>query len=83
MPNSQNNDLSKKPLRLSDRILDALELALDQEDTQTAEHLVNAMELAMTRQTGGSKYVERREYPERVDSAIDRFHDLKRKKGLE
>lgn len=68
--------------RLSDKVLEALELALEQEDYQISEQLVNALELSMTRKTGGREYVERREYPDRVGKALDRFHDLKRLKGM-
>lgn len=68
--------------RLSDKILDALELALEQEDFQISEQLVNALELSMTRKTGGREYVERREYPDRAENCLNRFHDLKRLKGM-
>ena len=39
--------------RLSDRILAALDLALEQEDLKVAELLTRAMEMSMTRNTGG------------------------------
>ena len=78
MTQSQTSNDSEH-IRLSDKILDALELSLKQEDVQIAEQLVNALELAMTRKTGGREYVERREYPERIDAALDLFNDLKRK----
>lgn len=68
-----------KPLRLSDRILDSLELALHQEDIQIAELLTNALELSMTRNTGGGEFIERRDYSEDLVSAIGRLKELRDK----
>lgn len=62
--------------RLSDRILFALELALEQQDLDSADILVRALELAMTRKTGGGDFVERREYPEAVDHVMQQFRAL-------
>jgi hypothetical protein len=47
--------------RLSDRILFAFELAVEQGDVSIADHLMQAMETAMTRAAGGKDFVERRE----------------------
>lgn len=79
------NELSQKEIhaRLSDKILEALNLALEQEDVQVSEQLINALELAMTRSTGGKEYVERREYPEDVDAALKKYTEIRRKKGLQ
>ena len=63
--------------RMSDRILYALELAIEQEDIEIAEDLKLALEKAMTRNTGGGMFVERRDYPERIRKALDRLRELK------
>ena len=44
-------------VRLSDRILSALELSLDQNDLKIAEILTNALEMSMTRKAGGGEFV--------------------------
>lgn len=64
-------------IRLSDRILSALELALQQEDLQIAETLSHALELAMTRNSGGGEFVERRDYPPEVENAMNKLDTLK------
>ena len=66
-------------IRLSDRILFALDLALQQEDIAIAETLTRALEMAMTRNTGGGEFVERRDYPPEMESAINRLAELKKK----
>lgn len=66
-------------LRLSDRILYALELALDQEDLKICEALSNALELSMTRNAGGDEFVERRDYPTEIERAMDKMHALREK----
>lgn len=63
--------------RLSDKILDALKLAIKQEDVMIAEALNHAMELSMTRNTGGGEFIERREYPQEVEDAMIRLRSLK------
>jgi hypothetical protein len=63
--------------RLSDRILFALELALEQQDLETAETLTRALEMSMTRKTGGGEFVERREYPQAVESLMQQLRVLK------
>ena len=60
-------DMSERAkIRLSDRILSALELALEQDDVKIAELLTSAMELSMTRNTGGGEFIERRDYPPEI-----------------
>ena len=66
--------------RLSDRILFGLELALEQEDLEIAELLNNALEMSMTRNSGGGEFIERRGYPLEVENVIERFRALKAKK---
>ena len=71
--------LSKEQIRLSDRILSALELALDQDDLKISENLTRALELAMTRNTGGGEFIERRDYPPEIESAMSKLYDLRDK----
>lgn len=63
--------------RLSDRVLYALELAIEQEDLHIAEILNNALEYAMTRNTGGGEFIERRDYPKDVEDALTALRKLK------
>ena len=65
--------------RLSDRILYALKLAIEQNDTKIADQLVATLELAMTRNTGGGEFVERREYTIEFEKELDKLRDLKKK----
>lgn len=65
-------------IRLSDRILYAFELALEQGDTPIADQLARALELAMTRNTGGGEFIERRDYPQEIERAMDKLMALKR-----
>lgn len=53
----------RSKIRLSDRILSALELSLEQDDIKISELLTRALELSMTRNTGGGEFIERRDYP--------------------
>ncbi|MFN3700072.1 MAG: hypothetical protein ACK4VI_00960 [Alphaproteobacteria bacterium] len=66
-------------IRLSDRILSALDLALEQDDYKIAELLTRAMELSMTRNTGGGEFIERRDYPPEIEQAMDKLQALKKK----
>ncbi|NCC21112.1 MAG: hypothetical protein EOM26_01465 [Alphaproteobacteria bacterium] len=66
--------------RLSDRILFALELALEQSDLEISEKLLHAMDMSMTRNTGGGEFVERRDYPPVMEKAVERFFELKKQK---
>lgn len=63
--------------RLSDRIFYALKLAIEQGDSKIADSLVNALELSMTRNTGGGEFVERRDYPPEIESALDKLRIIK------
>ena len=64
-------------IRLSDRILSALELALEQDDLKISELLTRAMEQAMTRNTGGGEFIERRDYPPEIEKAMDKLFALR------
>jgi hypothetical protein len=70
--------MSLTHLRLSDRILDALELAIVQNDLDIAILLDHALDKAMTRKTGGGEFVERRSYTERMENAQERLSILKK-----
>lgn len=67
--------------RLSDRILYALALAIEQEDVKTADALAKAIELSMTRNSGGGQFVERREYPKYIEDIMTRLKALKKQYG--
>lgn len=70
-------DKDKNWLRLSDRILYSLELALDQEDLQISETLNSALEMSMTRNAGGGEFIERRHYPEAMEDSLERLQKLR------
>jgi hypothetical protein len=78
---SQIDSAMMNKQRLSDRILYALNLAIEQEDVKTAEALAQALELAMTRNSGGGDFVERREYPKYIEDAMNRLHVLRKQYG--
>ncbi|HRQ60484.1 MAG TPA: hypothetical protein PLO23_03070 [Alphaproteobacteria bacterium] len=67
----------RQKIRLSDRILSALELALEQQDLKIAEALTKAMELAMTRNSGGGEFIERRDYPPEMEGAMEKLNKLR------
>ncbi len=64
--------------RLSDRIFYALQLAVDQKDANVARALVSVLELAMTRNSGGGEFVERRDFPAAVEALLDQARALKK-----
>ncbi len=69
----------KDKIRLSDRILSALYLALEQDDLKISETLTSALEMAMTRGTGGQNFQERRSYPPEMEKAMDKLQILREK----
>lgn len=71
----------KDKIRLSDRILSALELSLEQNDLKIAEQLVRALEMSMTRNAGGGEFIERRDYPPEIDRAMNKLYQLREKQG--
>ena len=73
------DDALSDKIRLSDRILSSLQLALKQEDVKIAELLTRALELSMTRNTGGGEFIERRDYPPEIEKAMDTLNDLRDK----
>ena len=70
---------NREQIRLSDRILSALELALKQEDVKISELLTRSLEVAMTRNSGGGEFVERRDYPPEIEDAMNQLQTLKDK----
>tara|TARA_R110002072_G_scaffold170909_2_gene324632 strand:- start:544 stop:780 length:237 start_codon:yes stop_codon:yes gene_type:complete len=74
-------ELSREQIRLSDRILSALELALEQNDVKISEILTRALEQAMTRNSGGGEFVERRDYPPEIESAMNKLYSLRDEQG--
>lgn len=72
---------SSDKIRLSDRILSALQLSLEQDDIKISDLLARALELAMTRNTGGGEFIERRDYPPEIEKAMDKLYDLKDKEN--
>lgn len=67
----------KDAIRLSDRILSALELSLAQKDLKISEMLTRALEQSMTRNTGGGEFIERRDYPPEIEEAMDKLYALR------
>lgn len=63
--------------RLADRILYALQLALEQDDLEIAEILGHALEKALTRMAGGADFVERRDFDDQCASAMQALSDLR------
>ena len=63
--------------RLSDKILDAFKLSLDQKDADIAEMLNRALQMAMTRGAGGKDFVERREFADDVEQALEKYEILR------
>ncbi len=64
--------------RLADRVFYALQLAVEQKDGQVANALVGVLELAMTRNSGGGEFVERRDFPKEVENLLDQARALKK-----
>ena len=63
--------------RLSDRIMHALELSIEQKDIEISELLVKAIDMAMTRCAGGGEFVERRHYSEEFEKYLEELEWLK------
>jgi hypothetical protein len=66
--------------RLSDRILAALELALEQGNLEAAEHLKLALEEVMTA-FGGPESTDQRDLPPTLIEALDRLEALRRERA--
>ena len=68
----------RQRIRLSDRILSALDLALDQKDVDLSELLTQALEMSLTRTAGGGEFIERRDYPPEIEVAMNRLSELQK-----
>ncbi len=65
--------------RLADRILLSLQLAVEQQDKNMAELLVSALEMSLTRGSGGKDFVERREISEEIQQVLKDVEELIKK----
>jgi hypothetical protein len=65
--------------RLSDRILYALQLALEQNDLRLSELLNNALEESLTRKAGGKGFVERREFSAEYEAVTKKLNELRKR----
>ncbi|MCK5384173.1 MAG: hypothetical protein KAJ29_01260 [Alphaproteobacteria bacterium] len=72
-------DVNRDQIRLSDRILSSLELSLQQDDLKISELLTRALEHSMTRNTGGGEFIERRDYPAEIETAMSKLYELRDK----
>ena len=66
------------PQRLSDLILAALNLAVNQKDLNVAEMLSRALDMAMTRNAGGKDFVERRDFSSDVEHTLVNLQKLRK-----
>ncbi|MBI1214477.1 MAG: hypothetical protein GC185_01500 [Alphaproteobacteria bacterium] len=64
--------------RLSDLILEAMHLALEQKDVVIADLLSRAMEMSLTRNAGGRNFIERRDLSDDVEVALEKLVELRR-----
>lgn len=64
--------------RLSDRIFYALKLAIAQKDVKVADILLAGLDVAMTRNSGGGEFVERRDYPPEVEAELAKLREIKK-----
>ncbi len=55
-------------------------MAIDQDDIAISNLLVKALDMSMTRNTGGGEFIERRDYPPEIEKAMERLGELKIKK---
>jgi len=63
--------------RLSDVVLKALALAVEQKDLAIADLLGLALDRAMTRGAGGKDFVERREFTDEVENVLNKLKALR------
>ena len=72
--------VEKNNERLADRILMALDMAVEQEDVDIAEILGGALEMALTRGAGGKDFVERRDFSQDVEKIFEKLDVLRGRK---
>ncbi len=68
----------KAYIRLSDLVLEAMYLAIEQKDVAIADILSRALEMSLTRNAGGRNFIERRDLSKDVEKAIEKLGALKR-----
>ena len=68
----------KKYERLSDAVLAALTLAVEQKDLAISDLLSLALDRAMTRGAGGKDFVERREFTEEAETVLKKLGELRK-----
>lgn len=68
--------MSDEKQRLSDHILEALEMAVSQKDKDISTALARALEMSLTRQAGGAGFEERREYDAKIQSLLEQASDM-------
>mgnify|MGYP003387341063 CR=1 FL=1 len=68
----------KDHIRLSDLVLEALVMAIEQKDIAIAEMLRSALELSMTRGGSGKDFIERREFTSEVQMILTRLEALQK-----
>ena len=64
--------------RLSDLVVKAMRLALDQKDVAIADILSRALEMSLTRNAGGRDFIERREMSDEIEKVLDDLIALKK-----
>jgi len=72
------DDLDRPYQRLSDLILQSLALSLEQKDVAISDILSRALEMSITRNSGGRDFIERRDLSGDVEQALEKLHRLKR-----
>ena len=71
--------VNKNERRLAETIQPALQLAIEQGDATIARLLHDALELALTRRSGGLEFVERRYLVPEISATIDAYYAFARK----
>ena len=72
-----SDDSNRDYARLSDLIVEALQLAIRQKDVAIGDMLSRALEMSLTRNAGIRDFVERRESLEDVRRILSEMADLK------
>ena len=73
--------MAEKGRRLSDKIIDAFDMACDKNDLEVAEGLYRVLETALTRY-GGKNVDDRRQNVEFIRQASDRLNAMRETVGV-
>ncbi|HAU28760.1 MAG TPA: hypothetical protein DCW68_01435 [Rhodospirillaceae bacterium] len=68
---------SNEERRLGGQIASALKIAVEQKDVEISEILLQALELAMTRASGGEGFIEKRDFPHDLQEILQRLDALR------